>query len=87
MYRAAAISAFGHAEAHQPEHLALAVGDLGELPGLAARMGLASELSDQAAGDARRDAAYEHLGRDGRVRRTLALQIADAVFQGVLDRR
>jgi hypothetical protein len=43
----------GHAQAHQPEHLAFAVGDPGELPGLAARTGLVGELPDQAAGDAR----------------------------------
>ena len=42
----------GHAEAHQPEHLAFAVGDPGELPGLAVRTGLVGELRDQAAGDA-----------------------------------
>jgi hypothetical protein len=42
----------GHAEAHQLEDLAFAVGDLGELPGLGVWTGLASELRDQAAGDA-----------------------------------
>ena len=45
----------GHAEAHQLEHLAFAVGDPGYLLGLAAGAGLAGELPDQAAGDAWRD--------------------------------
>ena len=52
----------GHAQAHQPEDLAFAVGDPGELPGLAARTGLVGELPDQAAGDARRD--HGVAGRD-----------------------
>src|ERR1700722_4095522 len=45
----------GHAQAHQPEHLTLAVGDPGQLPGLAVGTVLAGELPDQAAGDPRRD--------------------------------
>ncbi len=56
----------GHAEAHQLEHLAFAVGDPDELAGPAAGSGLAGELRDQAAGDARRDdgvAARDHADR------------------------
>jgi hypothetical protein len=56
----------GHAEAHQLEHFAFAVGDLGEFPGLVAGAGLVGELPDQAPGDARRDdgvAGRDHADR------------------------
>jgi hypothetical protein len=52
----------GHAQAHQPEHLAFAVGDPGQFPGLAIGTVLAGELPDQAAGHARRD--HGVAGRD-----------------------
>ena len=52
----------GHAQAHQPEHLAFAVGDPGQFPGLAVGTVLAGELPDQAAGYARRD--HGVAGRD-----------------------
>ena len=52
----------GHAQAHQPEHLAFAVGDPGQFPGLAVGTVLVGELPDQAAGDARRD--HGVAGRD-----------------------
>jgi carboxypeptidase C (cathepsin A) len=52
----------GHAQAHQPEDLAFAAGDPGQLPGLAVGTVLICELPDQAAADARRD--HGVAGRD-----------------------